>query len=164
MSKSSTPPTSTITAVEDPESPHQEVDEPVLIGTQRQPAPPAPTDAKHGSAFDLVFLQWSIFLDSVLTALVSLSTRGWHLYLAAGIIPFASGTGSAARGVTLDFVVPELRADALGAIALVEKIAFVSTTGGFGYIFSLLAQAERPMLIFLCNAVSRPSWRSRGKG
>lgn len=38
------------------------------------------------------------------------------------MLPFASGTGSACKGVVLDFVDSEERADALSAIALVEKI------------------------------------------
>lgn len=38
------------------------------------------------------------------------------------MLPFASGTGSACKGVVLDFVDSGERADALSAIALVEKI------------------------------------------
>ncbi len=44
------------------------------------------------------------------------------MYLAAAILPFASGTGPACKGVALDFVGAEQRADALGAIALIEKL------------------------------------------
>ena len=44
------------------------------------------------------------------------------MYLAAAVLPFASGTGSACKGVTMDFVEADQRADALGAIALVEKL------------------------------------------
>jgi hypothetical protein len=44
------------------------------------------------------------------------------MYLAATVLPFASGTGAAAKGVTLDFVAPEQRSDALSAIALIEKL------------------------------------------
>jgi hypothetical protein len=84
--------------------------------------PPRSTDQAHGSLFDLHFLRWSIFLDGILTACVSWSSAGWHMYLAAAILPFASGTGSACKGVTLDFVDEHDRGDALGAIALVEKL------------------------------------------
>lgn len=38
------------------------------------------------------------------------------------MLPFASRTGSACKSVILDFVDSEERADALSAIALVEKI------------------------------------------
>jgi len=36
-------------------------------------------------------------------------------------LPFASGTGPAAKGVVLDLVGPEQRAEALGGIDLIEK-------------------------------------------
>lgn len=72
--------------------------------------------------FDLYFLRYSILLDGILTSLVAYSTQGWHLFLAASVLPFASGTGSAAKGVTLDLVEPEQRGDALNAIALIEKL------------------------------------------
>lgn len=108
-------------ATEHPEDPYQ-AEEPDDIGAPRQEQAQAPTDAKHGSLFDLYFLRWSIFTDGVLTALTTLSTKGWHLYVAACVLPFASGTGSACKGVVLDFVDSEERADALSAIALIEKI------------------------------------------
>lgn len=57
-----------------------------------------------------------------MTSGVTFATHGWHLYLAAGILPFASGTGSACKGVMLDLVEAEMRSDALSAIALVEKL------------------------------------------
>jgi len=37
-------------------------------------------------------------------------------------LPFASGTGAAAKGLALDFVGAEERADALSGIALIEKV------------------------------------------
>jgi hypothetical protein len=108
-------------AIEHPEDP-REAEEPSVVGAQRQEQARAPTDTAHGSTFDLYFLQWSIFLDSILTAGCAASTKGWHMYLAATVLPFASGTGAAAKGVTLDFVAPEQRSDALSAIALIEKL------------------------------------------
>jgi hypothetical protein len=81
-----------------------------------------PTDTAHGSAFDLLFLQSSILLDGILTALVTLSSSGVHIYIAAGVLPFASGTGSAVKGVVMDLVGVEEKADALAGIALIEKL------------------------------------------
>lgn len=91
--------------------------------------PPAPEpitapaeDAAHGCHFDLIFLQSSILLDGFLTAAVTFATQGWEMYLAAAVLPFASGTGSAVKGVVMDLVGVEEKADALSAIALVEKL------------------------------------------
>lgn len=80
------------------------------------------TDTKHGSTFDLLFLRYSILLDSILTSAVTASSQGWHMYFAAAILPFASGTGPASKGVTLEFVSAEERPDALSAISLIEKL------------------------------------------
>ncbi|KIR43128.1 hypothetical protein I307_04268 [Cryptococcus deuterogattii 99/473] len=140
-------------AIEHPENPYQ-AEEPDDIGAPRQEQAQAPTDAKHGSVFDLYFLRWSIFTDGVLTALTTLSTKGWHLYVAACVLPFASGTGSACKGVVLDFVDSEERADALSAIALVEKIAQVSTISVFGYVFAWLSEEGKPTLVFLVNGLT----------
>ncbi|ODO09636.1 hypothetical protein I350_01848 [Cryptococcus amylolentus CBS 6273] len=137
-------------AYDHPESASQ-AEEPDSTGFPLQDPAPAPTDPKHGSLFDLHFLRWSIFVDGVLTSATTLSTKGWHLYVAAGVLPFASGTGSACKGVTLDFVEPELRADALSAIALVEKLAQVSTISIFGSVFALLSERGNPTLVFLLN-------------
>lgn len=99
-----------------------QAEQPDDMGVPREDQARKPTDLLHGSTFDLYFLRWSIFIDGLLTGLTTLSTKGWHLYLAAGVLPFASATGSATKGVTLDFVRPDQRSDALGAIALVEKL------------------------------------------
>ena len=113
--------TSSTAADEHPENP-VEAEEPSIVSAPQQEQARKPVDAKHGSLFDLYFLRGSIFLDGFLTSWVSLAHEGWHMYMAAAILPFASGTGSACKGVTLDFVSAEERADALGAIALVEKL------------------------------------------
>jgi hypothetical protein len=78
----------------------------------------------------LIFLQLSILLDGFLTAAVTFATTGWHMYVAAAVLPFASGTGSAVKGVVMDLVEPEEKADALSAIALVEKLGRSSPVKG----------------------------------
>lgn len=83
---------------------------------------PSPTNRAHGSAFELVFLQASILIDGILTGGVTFSSQGWHLYVASIVLPFASGTGPAAKGVTLDLVDARDRDDALAAIALIERL------------------------------------------
>jgi len=77
---------------------------------------------KHGSTFDLHFLRYSILLDAILTSLTSLMSRWEHIYIAAAILPLASGTGAACKGVATDFVDAETRASVLSAIALVENL------------------------------------------
>ncbi|WWC87011.1 uncharacterized protein L201_001894 [Kwoniella dendrophila CBS 6074] len=128
-----------------------QAEQPDDLGVPRDDQARRPTDLLHGSTFDLYFLRWSIFIDGLLTGLTTLSTKGWHLYLAAGVLPFASATGSATKGVTLDFVRPDQRADALSAIALIEKLAQVITISLFGYIFALFSEQGQPTLIFLAN-------------
>ncbi|GMK57959.1 hypothetical protein CspeluHIS016_0407930 [Cutaneotrichosporon spelunceum] len=115
---------------------------------------PAPADVQHGALFDLLFLRYSILLDGILTSVVTFASGPWHMYAAAGVLPFASGTGPASKGVTLEFVPAHERADALSAIALVEKLAQVSTIGLFGYLFSLLSDAGVPTLVFAANGAA----------
>ncbi|EIW71307.1 hypothetical protein TREMEDRAFT_27990 [Tremella mesenterica DSM 1558] len=134
-----------------PDSP-LEAEEPTVTFAPQVDTAKTPTDRAHGAEFDLHFLRWSIFSDGCLTACVTASTQGWHLFLAAAVLPFASGTGSAIKGVTLDFVAPEERSDALGAIALIEKLATVSTIGVFGTVFGALSEVGRPTLVFAANA------------
>lgn len=85
-------------------------------------SPTRPVDVAHGSTFDLYFLQSSILLDGILTALTSFADKGWEMYLAAAVLPFASGTGSAVKGVAMDLVKEEEKEDALSGIALIEKL------------------------------------------
>ncbi|WWC59317.1 uncharacterized protein I303_101868 [Kwoniella dejecticola CBS 10117] len=138
---------------EHPERPI-EAEEPDDIGAPREDQARQPTDVQHGSTFDLYFLRWSIFVDGLLTGLTTLSTQGWHLYLAAGVLPFASATGAACKGVTLDFVEPHQRADALSAIALIEKVAQVSTISLFSNIFAVLSEQGKPTLVFSANGAT----------
>lgn len=116
----------------DPANPDQaELD---AAGSTLPDTPAKPTDAAHGSAFDLAFLRRSILVAAILTSAVSFSNKWWHLYVAAAVLPFSSGTAPAAKGVMLDIVDFEDRADALAGIALVEKI---------GESRELLASRER---------------------
>lgn len=111
----------------------------------------APTRAPHPALFDLLFLRCSILLDGILTAVVTLSSHPWHMYAAASVLPFASGTGPASKGVMLEFVAPEDRPDAMSAIALVEKLAQVSTIGLFGFLYAWLSEKGVPTLVFVAN-------------
>ncbi|KAF7317419.1 hypothetical protein HMN09_00478600 [Mycena chlorophos] len=65
---------------------------------------PKETDEKHGSRFDLVFLQSSILVDAFLTCLVAFASKAWHINLAAIILPLASGTAPACKGVLMDMI------------------------------------------------------------
>lgn len=64
--------------------------------------------AVPGAKFDLLFLKYSILLDGVLTSAVSLAYAPWHMYAAAVVLPFASGTSPAVKGVILEFAAAAL--------------------------------------------------------
>lgn len=113
--------------------------------------PPTETEDTH---FDLFFLRWSLVADGLLTSCTALATKKWHIYLAAAMLPFASGTAPAAKGVMTEMCSPSQRADALNALTLVENIGRLATQGFFGFIFAALAEAGKPHLTFYCNAVS----------
>lgn len=110
---------------------------------------PPPTNA----TFDIHFLRLSILVDALITGSVSLVRRDWQLFVAAAILPLASGTGPAAKGVVTELVGPEHRQEALSAIALVESFASVSTVGIFGTAYAALAKAGMPQMVFVANAV-----------
>lgn len=120
-----------------------------------------PVDILHGATFDLRFLKASLFLDGLLTGCCLLISKGWHVYLgessinpplksiledaddlnclsAAVLLPLASGTGSASKGVILEMVTPEERSDALASIALLERAATIASIGIFGQIVRAL--------------------------
>nr|GAT60550.1 predicted protein [Mycena chlorophos] len=80
---------------------------------------PKETDEKHGSHFDLVFLQWSILVDAVLTSLVAFASKSWHINLAAVILPLASGTAPACKGVLMDMI-PNAESQAKADAAIVN--------------------------------------------
>jgi len=120
--------------------------------TEEPPILPAPTDRVHGSGFDLAFVRWSMVVDAALTALVGLSSRSWHMMAAAVILPLASGTAPACKGVLMEMVPESRRADALAGIALVETLALISTVALFGALFAFLSDIGFPNLVFFCNA------------
>ncbi|KAL1405594.1 hypothetical protein Q8F55_009233 [Vanrija albida] len=143
--------TRTLTDPVDPTDPDQ-AELPDAAGAPLLDEPQQPTDAAHGSAFDLAFLRRSILVASILTSAVSFSNKWWHLYIAAAVLPFSSGTAPAAKGVMMDIVDAEDRPDALAGIALVEKIGQVSTISVFGFVFAYLSELGRPTLVFAVDA------------
>lgn len=101
--------------------------------------------------FDLIYTRWSILVDAILTGLATFAAQRWQLYLVAIILPFAAGTGSAAKGTILQMCSPEERIDALNAISLIEMAARLSTVALFGYVFAAFADIGRSNLTFLAN-------------
>ncbi len=111
-------------------------------------------EEKAAYAFDLFFLRWSLLVDGVITAGAALATQGWHMYLMTVLLPFASGSAPAAKGVITTMCPHSQRADALNAITLVENMARLATLGVFGFLFSALAEVGKAHLTFYCNGVS----------
>lgn len=101
---------------------------PGLESEQEPTSVPEVATGAQGSAFDLIFLKWSLVVDGALTGSAAFSRRGWHIYLAAFLLPLASGSAPAAKGVMMEMCDPSQRADALSAITLVEMIATLSTS------------------------------------
>ncbi|KAG5657813.1 hypothetical protein KAF25_007846 [Fusarium avenaceum] len=106
----------------------------------------------EGSLFDLVFLRWSLLIDGALTTVAAFATRPWHIYLAAFLLPFGSGSAPAAKGVITQMCPDSQRADALNAVTLVENVARLATQGLFGFIFASLAEVGKAYATFFCNA------------
>ncbi|PTB65017.1 MFS general substrate transporter [Trichoderma citrinoviride] len=102
--------------------------------------------------FDLIFLRYSLVVDGALTTVVAFATKRWHIYLAAFLLPFGSGSAPAAKGVITDMCSESHRADALNAVTLVENIARLTTQGLFGFVFSSLASVGKAYATFYCNA------------
>jgi hypothetical protein len=61
-----------------------------------------------------------MIIDAFLVALLVFSTSPAHIWAGALILPLASGTAPACKGVLLDMVPAARKSDALSAIALVE--------------------------------------------
>ena len=82
--------------------------------------------------FDLTYTRFSLIADGLLTLLCTFVREGWQMYLVAAILPFAAGTGSAAKGTVLQMVGRDAssgeRTDALAGVSLVENIARLSTS------------------------------------
>jgi hypothetical protein len=141
--------------------------EPAGIETVQEPTPPPPPATETtGRNFDLVFLRASIFVDAALTALLPYASKGWHLFLAAGILPLASGSAPAAKGVVTEMLEDKAeQADALSGLALIECTAMMATISLNGYIFSLLSLRGVPERTFFVNSVCSslssliPRWR-----
>ncbi|KAJ7325779.1 hypothetical protein DFH08DRAFT_1085029 [Mycena albidolilacea] len=113
-----------------------------------------PTDKSHGSAFDLEFLRYSMIVDAGLVALLVFSSNSAHIWAAAIILPLASGTAPACKGVLLDMVPASQKTDALSAIALVETSAMITTVSLYGALFAFLSSIGHPNLVFLFNALT----------
>ncbi|ORY54939.1 uncharacterized protein BCR38DRAFT_508754 [Pseudomassariella vexata] len=105
-----------------------------------------------GTEFDLFFVRWSMVVDSIVTFFAGFSNQGWQVYLAAFLLPFASGSAPAVKGVLTEMCPPRQRVDALSAITMVESSAMLTTQGIFGLIFAAFAERGQPRLTFFCNA------------
>jgi MFS family permease len=90
--------------------------------------PPKRSEEKETFAFDLMYCQYSLVVDGILTAAAGFVSQGWQIYLVAAFLPFASGTGSASKGTILQMCPPSERTDALSGITLLEMIARLSTS------------------------------------
>jgi hypothetical protein len=148
----------------------EQLEAPVGSFPDEEPVAIDPAAEDEGSGFDLFFLRWSLVLDGLLTMGTAFATESWHIYLgkndafagnglvtdlglAAFLLPFASGTAPAAKGVMTEMCASEDRADALNALTLVENVARLSTQGFFGFVFAALAEVGKPHLTFFYNAV-----------
>jgi MFS family permease len=90
--------------------------------------PPPPSTETETYDFDLLYIKLSLFADGILTACATFTNHGWQMYVVAVVIPLAAGAGTSAKGTILQMCEPEQRADALGAISLVEMMARLSTS------------------------------------
>ncbi|KAI0536453.1 hypothetical protein GGR58DRAFT_514583 [Xylaria digitata] len=105
-----------------------------------------------GTGFDLLFVRWSLVVDSLVTLFAGFSFDKWQVYLAGFLLPFASGSAPAAKDVMTEMCPPHQRPDAISAITLVESTAMLVTQGLFGFIFAAFSEIEKPSLTFFCNA------------
>ncbi|KAI1745214.1 major facilitator superfamily transporter [Xylaria scruposa] len=113
---------------------------------------PEPDEEDSGTGFDLLFVRWSLVVDSMVTLFAGFSSAGWQVYLAGFLLPFASGSAPAAKGVMTEMCSPSQRPDAISAITLVESTAMMVTQGLFGLIFAAFSEMGKPNLTFFCNA------------
>ncbi|KAK4221981.1 6-hydroxy-D-nicotine oxidase [Podospora fimiseda] len=142
---------------EAPPSPHlatnpEELEAPIGTLVEEEPVASDPVKEDEGTGFDLFFLRNSLLVDGLLTMCTAFATEWWHIYLAAFLLPLASGTAPAAKGVMTEMCPPSKRADALNALTLVENIARLTTQGLFGFVFSALAGIGKAHLTFFANA------------
>ncbi|KAI5920954.1 major facilitator superfamily domain-containing protein [Camillea tinctor] len=113
---------------------------------------PDPDEEDSGTGFDLFFVRWSLVIDSLVTFFAAFSSNGWQVYLAGFLLPFASGSAPAAKGVMTEMCAPHQRPDAISAITLVESTATLLTQGLFGLVFAAFSEIDRPSLTFFVNA------------
>ena len=119
----------TLTASSDPITEQSQITEVEAIENVDEPIEgQKPADERETFQFDLQFTKYSLIVDGILTGAASLVTQGWQMYLIAVLLPFASGTGSAAKGTILQMCHPSERTEALSAITLLEMIARLSTS------------------------------------
>ncbi|RYC64684.1 hypothetical protein CHU98_g1511 [Xylaria longipes] len=104
---------------------------------------PEPDEEDSGTGFDLLFVRWSLDVDSLVTLFAGFSSAGWEVYLAGFLLPFASGSRRRPKAS---------RPDAISAITLVESTAMLITQGLFGLIFAAFSDMGKPSLTFFCNA------------
>ncbi|KAK4150226.1 hypothetical protein C8A00DRAFT_37176 [Chaetomidium leptoderma] len=129
----------------------EELEVPIGSFAEEEPVGSGEVKEDEGTAFDLFFLRISLVVDGLLTMCAAFATERWHIYLAAFVLPFASGSAPAAKGVMTEMCSASRRADALNALTLVENIARLATQGLFGFVFAALAQIGKPHLTFLAN-------------
>ncbi|KAJ7496344.1 hypothetical protein B0H11DRAFT_859582 [Mycena galericulata] len=134
--------------------PHEATSGETVTESPVNPQEAPPTDKKHGSAFDLAFLRYSMVIDAVLVGLLVFSNSSGDIWAAAVILPLASGTAPACKGVLLDMVPAKHKSDALSAIALVETTAMITTVSLYGALFAFLSEIGHPNLVFLFNALT----------
>ncbi|TQN64361.1 Major facilitator-type transporter psiT1 [Colletotrichum shisoi] len=125
---------------------------PGLMNAAEPTKAPPEEEEDEDSTFDLFFLRWSLVVDGIVTSLAAWATEGWHVYAAAFLLPFASGSAPAVKGVITEMCPPHMRQDALSAITLVESAATLTTQGIFGLIFATLSEIGKPNLTFFVNA------------
>ncbi|KAI0455833.1 major facilitator superfamily transporter [Xylaria acuta] len=113
---------------------------------------PERDEEDSGTGFDLLFVRWSLLVDSLVTLFAGFSSAGWQVYIAGLLLPFASGSAPAAKGVMTEMCPPRQRPDAISAITLVESTAMLVTQGLFGLIFAAFSEMGKPNLTFFCNA------------
>jgi MFS family permease len=100
-----------------------------IMDEDAEPMPPAaPALPPENYAFDLAYTRYSLLVDGALTGAATLIGAGWQMYAIAVVLPFASGTGSSAKGTILQMCAPGERADALSGITLVEMVARLTTS------------------------------------
>jgi len=85
-------------------------------------------DEKETFEFDLIYSQYSLVVDGIITGAATFINKGWQIYVLAALLPLASGTGSASKGTILQMCPPNERTDALSGITLLEMIARLSTS------------------------------------